>query len=180
MMIVNLTINHLSDFCRWVSNKNAVKYSLSAFLPEREAAWVEQYIIGILNDKTCWNQVIIANGVAVGYCGLSNISTQNRSAEYFILIGYDGYWNKGIGTQAGMQVIEYGFGVLQLHRIWLTVSECNHRAIRSYEKLGFKLEGRMREACQREGKYHDKIIMGILYEEWPNKANSADAKKPRG
>jgi RimJ/RimL family protein N-acetyltransferase len=101
MIIEKLTRNHLSDFCRWISNKAAVKYSLSAFLPERDAAWVEQYIIGILNDKTCWNQVIVANGVDVGYCGLSNISIQNRSAEYFILIGNEGYWNKGLGTQAG-------------------------------------------------------------------------------
>ena len=101
MIIEKLTRNHLSDFCRWISNKVAVKYSLSAFLPERDAAWVEKYIIGILNDKTCWNQVIVANGVAVGYCGLSNISIQNRSAEYFILIGNEGDWNKGFGTQAG-------------------------------------------------------------------------------
>jgi RimJ/RimL family protein N-acetyltransferase len=101
MIIEKLTRNHLSDFCRWISNKAAVKYSLSAFLPERNAAWVEQYIIGILNDKTCWNQVIVANGVDVGYCGLSNISIQNRSAEYFILIVNEGYWNIGLGTQAG-------------------------------------------------------------------------------
>ena len=178
-MIENLTINHLPDFCRWVSNKNAVKYSLSAFLPERDATWVENYLRQILTDRTCWNQAIIINDTAIGYCGISNISTQNKSAEYFILIGHDEYWNKGIGTQAGIQVMEYGFGVLQIHRIWLTVSECNYGAIGSYEKIGFKVEGRMREACQREGKYHDKIIMGILSEEWPNKGNSQERYRAR-
>jgi RimJ/RimL family protein N-acetyltransferase len=166
-MIEDLTKNHLTDFCRWISNKSAVEFSLSAFQQERETAWVEQYISKIINDSSCWNQAIVFDGVAIGYCGLSNISLQNRNAEYFILIGDDGCWNKGIGTLAGIQVLKYGFDVLQLHRIWLTVSECNHGAIRSYEKLGFKMEGRMREACHRQGEYHDKMVMGILAEECP-------------
>jgi RimJ/RimL family protein N-acetyltransferase len=167
-MIEDLTKSHLPDFYRWVSNKAAIECSLSVFLPERDVAWIEQYMRKIIDDKTCWNQAIVTHGVAIGYCGLSNISLQNRSAEYFILIGDDEYWNKGIGSQAGMQVLKYGFGVLNLHRIFLTVSECNHGAIRSYEKLGFKTEGRMREACLRQGDYHDKIVMGILSTEWPN------------
>lgn len=173
IMIENLTTNHLKDFYRWISNKPAVEYSLSAFLPERDEVWVKQYLTKILDDTTCWNQAIVVDGIAIGYCGLSNISLQNRSAEYFILIGDDDYWNKGIGTQAGIQVLKYGFDTLQLHRIWLTVSECNHGAIRSYVKLGFKLEGKMREACQRRDEYHHKIVMGILSGEFSRFLNKS-------
>ena len=161
-MINPLTENYIPDFYRWISNKSAVEFSLSAFQPGRDIHWVERYVTKIINDASCWNQAIIVDGLAIGYCGLSNISLYNRNAEYFILIGDDEYWNQGIGTKAGKAVLNYGFGVLQLHRIWLTVSECNHRAIRSYEKLGFKVEGRMRDACYRRGEYHDKIVMGIL------------------
>jgi len=63
-------------------------------------------------------------------------------------------------------VLEYGFGQLQLHRIWLTVSECNSGAIRSYRKLGFTEEGTMRDACLRDGRYHNKVVMGLLRREW--------------
>jgi RimJ/RimL family protein N-acetyltransferase len=175
-MIEDLAKNHVPDFCRWISNKSAVEYSLSAFQPERSAAWVEQYVLKILNDRSSWNQVIVVDEMAIGYCGLSNISMQNRNAEYFILIGDDGYWNRGIGTQAGIEVLKYGFDVLQFHRIWLTVSECNHGAVRSYAKLGFKMEGRMRDACHRRSEYHDKIVMGILSDDCPGHFFSGSAK----
>jgi RimJ/RimL family protein N-acetyltransferase len=177
-MIKDLTKKHIPDFCRWISNKSAVEFSLSAFQPERDISWVEQYVSKIINDDSCWNQAIVIDGIAIGYCGLSSISQQNCNAEYFILIGDDKFWNKGIGTQAGIEVLEYGFTELRLHRIWLTVSECNPGAIKSYEKIGFKVEGRMRESCYRNGEYHDKIVMGILNEECPNRFCSGPARPP--
>lgn len=178
-MIKDLTNNHIPDFYRWISNKPAVEFSLSTFQQERDINWVEQYVTKIINDDSCWNQAIVIDGLAIGYCGLSNISQQNNNAEYFILIGDNRFWNKGIGTQAGMEVLRYGFTVLCLHRIWLTVSECNPRAIKSYEKLGFTVEGRMRESCCRNGKYHDKIVMGILSEECPNLSFERDRENLR-
>jgi RimJ/RimL family protein N-acetyltransferase len=111
----------------------------------------------------------MVNGTTVGYCGLSNISLKNSNAEYFILIGDNKYWNKGIGSRAGFEVMRYGFTKLHLHRIWLTVSECNPGAIKSYKKIGFKMEGRLRESCYRNGVYHDKIIMGMLSDEYSNR-----------
>lgn len=44
--------------------------------------------------------------------------------------------------------------------------EYNQRAIRSYEKAGFTVEGRARKFLNREGKRYDMIFMGILREEW--------------
>jgi RimJ/RimL family protein N-acetyltransferase len=59
-----------------------------------------------------------------------------------------------------------GFQELNLHRIMLTVSDENKRAIKAYAKANFKTEGVMKQACYRDDKYHDKIIMAILREEW--------------
>jgi RimJ/RimL family protein N-acetyltransferase len=44
----------------------------------------------------------------------------------------------------------------------------NKRAIRSYEKVGFKVEGVLKENIYREGQYHDELIMSIFKEEWKN------------
>ena len=66
-----------------------------------------------------------------------------------------------------MRVIQrYAFEELNLHRLSLTVFEYNQRAIRSYEKAGFTVEGRVRKFLNREGKHYDMIFMGILREEW--------------
>jgi RimJ/RimL family protein N-acetyltransferase len=169
-MLVNLSTEHIIDFHRWISNKRAVKYSLSAFTEERDIEWVNSYVKSILSNKNSWEQVISVGGFNIGYCGLSNISSSNNSAEYFILIGDENYWSKGIGTEAGKRVLDYGFNHLSLNRIWLTVSSLNTGAISSYSKLGYKKEGILRNACYRDYAYHDKIVMGILKSEWHNHA----------
>jgi RimJ/RimL family protein N-acetyltransferase len=53
-----------------------------------------------------------------------------------------------------------------LHRVALTVFEFNTRAIRAYEKCGFVVEGRAREAILRDGHYWDEIHMSVLADEW--------------
>jgi RimJ/RimL family protein N-acetyltransferase len=54
----------------------------------------------------------------------------------------------------------------------------NERAIRSYEKAGFQVEGRHREAIVRDGGRHDELTMGILAAEW--RARLADPGAGRG
>ena len=63
-------------------------------------------------------------------------------------------------------MLKHGFENLNLHRLWLRVFKNNQRAIRSYEKAGFTLEGKFREAQYLEGKYVDVMIMSMLYSEW--------------
>ncbi|MGQ0601025.1 MAG: GNAT family N-acetyltransferase, partial [Anaerolineales bacterium] len=60
----------------------------------------------------------------------------------------------------------YGFTELNLHRVSLGVFSYNGRAVRSYEKAGFRIEGRSRQAVSRDGQRFDDVWMGILREEW--------------
>jgi len=60
----------------------------------------------------------------------------------------------------------YGFGNLNLNRIYLQVFETNPAGIRCYEKAGFKHEGRLREARYHEGHYIDVLMMSILKNDW--------------
>jgi RimJ/RimL family protein N-acetyltransferase len=63
-------------------------------------------------------------------------------------------------------MLKFGFETLNLNRIFLRVYEYNQRAIRSYEKAGFVLEGKLRQARYQAGKYHDEYIMSVLRSEW--------------
>lgn len=67
---------------------------------------------------------------------------------------------------AGKLIVAFGFEELNLNRIMLTVSEPNEGAIRAYKNAGFKLEGKMRQACYRDNQFHDKLMMSILRQEW--------------
>ena len=102
----------------------------------------------------------------IGEIGLDGISYARGESYVGVGIGEAEYWGKGYGTDAMNVILRYAFTELNLHRVSLTVFEYNPRAIRSYEKCGFRMEGRAREAFQREGRRWDMLHLGVLREEW--------------
>ena len=63
-------------------------------------------------------------------------------------------------------ILRYAFQELNLYRVTLGVFEYNKRAMRSYKKAGFSIEGRIRGEVLRQGRRWDTFIMGILRKEW--------------
>ncbi len=104
----------------------------------------------------------------IGSTELRDFDKIARSAEAGIMLGDKSVWNQGYGTEAMRLLLKHGFETLNLNRIQLRVYEFNHRAIRTYEKIGFVHEGRQRQALYKYGKYHDSLIMSILRSEWEN------------
>jgi RimJ/RimL family protein N-acetyltransferase len=102
----------------------------------------------------------------IGFAGLDGISWHNGHSWLGIGIGEREYWGKGCGTDAMRIIARYAFEELGLHRLTLNVFAYNTRAIHVYEKIGFKVEGRIPEAVHREGKRWDVVYMGLLREEW--------------
>lgn len=107
----------------------------------------------------------------VGNCSIQKIDWIARCAEVGIFIGNKAYWGKGFGSEAMKLLLQFGFNRLNLNRIYLHVFETNPRAIRSYEKVGFKHEGRLRQDLFKNGKYIDVLIMGILRSEWESESS---------
>jgi RimJ/RimL family protein N-acetyltransferase len=105
----------------------------------------------------------------IGVCGLSEVDIRNRHAAFGINIGDKEAWGKGYGTEATKLLLRHAFLTLNLNRIWLEVYEYNPRALHVYEKLGFVIEGRLRQDMFRAGRYWDTIIMGILRQEWQDR-----------
>ena len=102
----------------------------------------------------------------IGNCSVFNIEWTNRCAELGIAIGDKSVWNQGYGTETMHLLLQHGFETLNLNRIYLRVYSTNPRAIRSYEKAGFVLEGSLRQAVYKHGKYADVHIMSVLRSEW--------------
>ncbi|HEX8941044.1 MAG TPA: GNAT family protein [Candidatus Limnocylindrales bacterium] len=102
----------------------------------------------------------------IGSAAFSQLDGDNGSALYHITIGEREAWGRGYGTEATELMLDHAFRHLGLHRIALTVFAFNERAIRSYRKSGFVLEGRAREAIWRDGRYWDELHMSVLDHEW--------------
>ncbi len=105
----------------------------------------------------------------LGFVELGGINWSAGNAWAGIGIGDRENWGKGIGTEAMRLMLKFGFEELNLRRISLGVFAYNLRAIHSYEKVGFKIEGRQREIVFRDGKRSDMIVMGIFRHEWIKK-----------
>jgi RimJ/RimL family protein N-acetyltransferase len=163
-----LTKEHLTPFYTWLNDDNVINYSLTLFQQLSTEKEISEWYSSLLKDSKNYTTGIFLkeSEVLIGYAGICNISNTNRSGEFFIFIGDKTQWGKGIGTQVTKQILAYGFEKLNLNRIMLTVSAPNNGGIRAYVKAGFKKEGVMRNACFREGQFHDKIMMSILRDEW--------------
>jgi ribosomal-protein-alanine N-acetyltransferase len=98
----------------------------------------------------------------VGFLTLSNIHAVHRSAELGLRIGNEAERGRGFGRSAVQLALVYAFDHLNLMRVHLTVFAQNTRAIRSYESVGFELEGRLRRAAFIQGKWTDVLLMSVL------------------
>jgi RimJ/RimL family protein N-acetyltransferase len=108
----------------------------------------------------------LADDRLIGDISLYVANWSGRDAFVGIAIGERELWGRGYGTDAMTTILRYAFTEINLRRVTLTVFEYNPRAIRSYEKAGFRHEGRMRQFLNREGRRWDMLFMGILREEW--------------
>ena len=98
----------------------------------------------------------------IGCCGLTHINWKEGHGEVSIYIGEEKWQEKGYASAALHLLLKYGFGELRLHRIYAIIFEYNESSIRLFEKNGFTLEGKYREARFLDGKFHDELIYGVL------------------
>lgn len=118
-----------------------------------------------------------ASNRLIGTCAFSQLDGDNGSALFHITIGEPDCWGLGYGTEATELMLDHAFGALGLHRVGLAVFEFNERAIRSYRKCGFVVEGRSREAIWRDGRFWDEVQMSILEDEWRTRRARRDGNE---
>lgn len=102
----------------------------------------------------------------IGLTTFSSLDPDNASVLFHITIGEHDAWGQGFGTETTELMLAHAFERLGLHRVGLSVFAFNQRAVRAYEKAGFRIEGRLREAIARDGGFSDELQMGVLREEW--------------
>jgi RimJ/RimL family protein N-acetyltransferase len=108
--------------------------------------------------------ILRSTGRLVGFGGLFDIS-RAMTASLFVGIGERDLWGKGLGTEATRLICEYGFFFRNLYSVKVEVNGYNRRAIRVYERLGFKLIGRVRGAIVLNGNRYDQVLMDLLRQE---------------
>lgn len=84
-----------------------------------------------------------------------------------IFIGEADARDRGVGTEAVRLLLGHLFEVRKLHRVTIDPEVANARAIRSYQKAGFRLDGVLRHNEFIRDTYVDTQMLSILEDEWP-------------
>jgi len=160
------SVEDIEKYTEWLNDFGTTDYTgRSGYLYSIE--FEKSYLEKISNDKERIFAIIdLKDDKIIGGCGIHDINNINRTATLGIFIGETEERNKGKGTEAIMLLLDYGFNYLNLNSIKLDLMEFNHRALRCYQKCGFKEYGRRRKANFINGKYYDTISMDILAEEF--------------
>jgi diamine N-acetyltransferase len=141
---------------------NPGRYALEA-----EEAWVDEAIAesaGRQPKQAGFTVYDIADGSPVGTSGLHGIDWRFGRATFGVAIGAGR--GRGLGTEATRLTLDWGFNILGLQNVMLTVLPSNAGAIRAYEKAGFKPIGARRNALVLLGQRCDELLMDAVPHEF--------------
>ena len=158
---------NLAAFQRWYRDpeiSRLTRYRTEPMSSEEVERYFRARVLG--GDTLSYAIHLAGSDRLIGSATFSQLDVANGSVTYHVTIGEADCWGLGYGTEATELMLELAFEQLGLHRVALAVFEFNLRAIRSYEKAGFRLEGRLRDTIYRDGRHWDEISMSILEEEW--------------
>lgn len=159
-----LRIEHAPEMYKWMCDPEVSRHIGLRSEPtlDNSIRWVEKS----LQDSTNYSLAILLNQRYVGNVVLDRIDEYLRSARFSIYLGEADARGSGVGFTAAYLSLLEGFTKLNLHKIWLTVHCENFRAINAYSKLGFVLEGVLRDEFLLKERFLSVFYMGMLQSEF--------------
>ena len=161
----------ISGMRAWATDPDVTRYLSNRYLMPQTWEQTEEFLRSVLSGSAGgYNFVIAEKGSLkyMGQCGLIKIDHQSRVGTLAIVIPRE-HHSKGYGGEAIGLLLAFAFEQLNLNKVELSVIEDNLRAVALYERCGFQLEGRLRQAQYQDGRYKDILAMGALRDEWREK-----------
>lgn len=151
----------------WINDPDINKY-LHYEIPlclDKTVAWFQR----ASKDNTRYDLIIETTGKEpIGLIGLTGINQRYQTAEFYIAIGNKNFWGKGIGTEATSLINDWAFNSLGIYKLWATIRAENKAMIAMMKKVGYQVEGTLREERVVDGKRVDIVRMGLLKKEFKN------------
>ena len=150
-------------YLTWLNDYEVTRFMETGVFPTT-AEGLQKYVETVADSPTNIMLAIMEkkSNQHVGNIKLGSIQWIHRRADLGIMIGEKSVWGKGYGKEAMELVLEFGFKRLQLNKIFLGVFADHHPAVESYQKLGFVIEGTLKEHLFRDGQFRDEFLMGVL------------------
>lgn len=156
----------LQDAATWATWFNDLEVTIplgdEAYTPtslQSEEQWIQEIV---KNRYHVFSIVNLETDQAIGRCLLFDVDPVNRKAMLGIVIGEKTQWGQGYGQEAVRLLLDYGFNLLNLNSVMLGTFSFNEHALRCYEKVGFRVIGRRRQARIIAGQKYDLVLMDML------------------
>lgn len=154
----------LPQLMEWRNNPNMRKFfrETDEINSVNQLKWFES-VIPKNSIHKMFSIVKIDTNELMGACGLCYIDWVNRSADFSIYLGYDNlYIDEKFAIEAAQMMRDYGFDVLNLHRLWAEIYSIDQAKKHFFDTLSFTLDGTLRETYWHEGKWHDSLFYSLL------------------
>jgi ribosomal-protein-serine acetyltransferase len=152
---VKTNYEHLHPFLLWITPDYDLDGAKQFIEDSRKAA----------EEKKRLGFGIFENEELIGSIGFNKFDWDGKRTEI-------GYWlakdvsGKGIITKACKMLINYAFHELEMNRIEIRCATENIKSAAVPQRLGFKLEGVLRQTLLRHSQLYDEAIYGLLKEDW--------------
>lgn len=153
--LVDHSRDHLREWLPWLDYSKTLE-DTKTFIQNGRKNFAENKSLTTL---------VIYHGKIVGTAGFNEIDHTNRVVKIGYWLGKD-YLGKGIMTRVARALTEYAINELLMNRVEIRVADGNQRSSAIPERLGFKQEGRIREAEWLYDHYVDHFIYSVLASEW--------------
>jgi ribosomal-protein-alanine N-acetyltransferase len=151
------------NYSTWLNDPEITRYNSHGRFPMT----VDKLLNYVTASKLSDSDLVLAvvnklNSAHIGNISLQNINWIDRNAELAFLLGDKSYWGKGVMFEAGSLLINHGFKLLNLHRIYCGTSAENLGMQKLAIKLGMEKEGVRKQAIFKNGKYIDILEYGMV------------------
>ena len=167
------------DYVGWLNDFDVTRYLETGVFPST-AESIRQYLDRFQDSTT---DIIFAivdceTGQHIGNVTLNRIDWVHRTADTGLMIGRKEFWGKGYATEAWSLVVGHAFQRLGLRKITAGVVDDNKASLTALQKVGFQIEGRLRDGVWCDGQFRDKLLMGLQRDEClPHEGHSKSTKK---
>lgn len=183
---------HLENALRWWNDPEVARFVVASLGMTRGMAeeWFERVQGRERIHATSWVPpvglsrefvwaILDEHDAHIGFTWLHNIDWRYRVATSGTVIGERTARGKGYGSEAMRLRAQFAFEVLGLHRLEADAIVDNVASVRALERAGYVREGIARQKVWARGKWHDLVLLGMLYEDYaaarPPKATTDEA-----
>ncbi len=166
--LVPLNLTHTEDLLSLIDkNRNFLRQHFPWVEIQKNQKQIAHFISTY--DQKMKNEQGIMYGIfkqdqLIGNVGIYDIDQHNKTGQLSIWLDQEAQ-KKGIAKNATQQVIQFGFMNWKLNRLEIRCKSGHQDTLRFAERLGFNIEGKLRQSEWFYDRYEDLIILGLLEQE---------------